>query len=113
MKSQNTLEVMARLGHGARGVVYCLVGGLALLAAIGSGGRMGGSGGALRTILEQPFGRVLLGIIALGFACFALWRFIEATTDADRRGTEWKGLAVRGAHLFGGVIAVGLAVSAL
>ncbi len=113
MAAQNTLEVMARLGHGARGVVYCLVGGLALFAAIGSGGRTGGSGGALRIVLEQPFGRVLLGLIAIGFACFALWRFLEATTDADRRGNEWKGLAIRGAHLIGGVIAVGLAVSAL
>ena len=68
MAGQNTLEVMARLGHGARGVVYCLVGGLALFAAIGSGGRTGGSGGALRIILEQPFGRVLLGLIAIGLA---------------------------------------------
>jgi Domain of Unknown Function (DUF1206) len=113
MAAQNTLEVMARLGHGARGVVYCLVGGLALFAAIGSGGSTGGSGSALRTLVEQPFGRVLLGLIAIGFACFALWRFVEATTDADRRGNEWKGLAIRGAHLVGGAIAVGLAVSAL
>lgn len=113
MKSQNTLEVMARLGHGARGAVYCLVGGLALLAAIGPGGQTGGSGSALRTLLGQPFGRVLLGLIALGFAFFALWRFVEAVTDADRRGDGWKALGVRGAHLVGGVIAVGLAVSAL
>jgi hypothetical protein len=113
MRSQNTLEVMARLGHGARGVVYCLIGGLALLAAIGSGGRTGGSGSALRTLLGQPFGRVLLGAIALGFAFFAVWRFVEAATDADHRGKEWKGLAVRGAHVVGGFIAIGLALSAL
>src|SRR5829696_5501102 len=113
MAAQNTLEVMARLGHGARGVVYCLIGGLALLAAIGSGGQTGGSGNALRTLLGQPFGRVILGLVAIGFACFALWRFVEATTDADHRGNGWKGLAIRGAHLGGGAIAVGLAVSAL
>ena len=113
MRSQNTLEVMARLGHGARGAVYCLIGGLALLGAIGAGGQTGGSGSALRTVVGQPFGRVLLGLIAVGFACFALWRFLEATTDADRRGSDWKGLAIRGAHFFGGFIAVSLAVSAL
>jgi hypothetical protein len=83
-----------------------------VLAAIGGGGQTGGSGGALRTILGQPFGRILLGIVGLGFVCFAAWRFVEAITDADRRGSEWKGLAVRGAHLIGGAIALGLAASA-
>ena len=94
-------------------MVYCLVGGLALLAAIGSGGQTGGRGSALRTLLGQPFGRVLLVAIALGLAFFALWRLVEATSDADHRGNGWKGLAIRGAHLIGGVIAVGLAMSAL
>jgi hypothetical protein len=112
MAGQNPVETMARLGHAARGVVYCLVGGLALLAAIGSGGQTGGSASALRTLLGQPFGRILLGAIALGMAGFAAWRFVEAITDADRRGTEWKGLAIRGGHLIGGVIALGLAASA-
>ena len=65
MNSRNTLEMTARLGPGARGLVYCLVGGLALLAAIGSGGQTGGSRSALQTILDQPFGRVLLVTIAL------------------------------------------------
>ncbi len=37
--SRNPLEILARAGYGARGVVYGLVGGLALLAAIGSGDR--------------------------------------------------------------------------
>lgn len=113
MTPQNTVEVMARLGHASRGAVYCLIGGLAMLAAIGSGGRTGGSGGALRSLLGQPFGRVLLVMVAVGFAFFALWRFVEAITDADRRGNGWKGLAIRGAHVIGGVIAISLAVSAL
>jgi hypothetical protein len=107
------LEVMARLGHGARGAVYCLIGGLALLAAAGSGGQTGGSRSALRTLLGQPFGRVLLIAISLGLVCFAVWRFLEAAADADHRGNHWKGLAIRGARLGGGAIAIGLATSAL
>ena len=113
MASRNTLEVMARLGHGARGAVYCLVGGLALLAAIGGGGRTGGSRGALQTLLGQPFGRVLLVLVAVGLSFFAAWRFVEAMADADHHGRNAKGLAIRGAHLIGGVIALGLAASAL
>jgi hypothetical protein len=113
MGSQNTLEVMARLGHAARGAVYCLVGGLAVLAAIGSGGQTGGSRSALQTLLGQPFGRVLLVLIATGFAFFAAWRAIEALSDADHRGRAWKGLAVRAVHLGSAGIYVGLAFSAL
>lgn len=113
VKSQNTLEVMARLGHAARGVVYCLVGGLALLAAISSSGQTGGSASALRTLVGHPFGRVLLVAIAIGLAFFAAWRALEAITDADRCGSEWKGLATRAAHLMSGCIYIGLAVSTL
>ncbi len=108
----NPLEAAARLGYGARGVVYCLVGGLALLAAVGSGGQTGGSGQALRSLLDQPFGRVLLGAIALGLAGFAAWRVVEAVTDADRRGASGKGLALRAAHLFSGAAYAGLALTA-
>lgn len=107
-----TLETFARLGFGARGLVYGLVGGLAVLAAIGSGGRAGGSRSALQALLGQPFGRVLLGLIAAGLLAFAAWRVIGALTDADHRGASGKGLAIRGAHLLGGAIYAGLAASA-
>lgn len=59
-----TLEHIARLGYGARGAVYCLVGVLAVLAAVGSGGQTAGSKSALTTLLSQPFGRIWLGLIA-------------------------------------------------
>ncbi|HYP19280.1 MAG TPA: DUF1206 domain-containing protein, partial [Chloroflexia bacterium] len=68
--SGNSLETLARFGFGARGLVYCLVGGLAVLAAVGSGGQTGGSRSALATLLDQPFGKVILGVIALGLFGF-------------------------------------------
>ena len=64
----STFEKLARLGYGARGLVYCLVGGIALLAAIGWGGQTGGSRSALTTLLDQPFGRAILAVIGLGLA---------------------------------------------
>lgn len=109
----NPLEILARAGYGARGVVYGLVGGLALLAAIGSGGQTGGSRSALQSLLSQPFGKVWLTVIGLGLLGFCIWRVVEALTDADRHGADAKGLAIRGAHLIGGGIYAGLAVSAL
>ncbi|WP_407522429.1 DUF1206 domain-containing protein [Methylobacterium oryzisoli] len=111
LDARPSLELLARAGYGARGLTYCLVGGLAFLAAIGEGGRTGGSRSALMALLGQPFGRVLLGAVALGLAGFALWRVIEAVTDADRRGRSAKGLAVRAGHLVSGGIYGSLAVS--
>jgi Domain of Unknown Function (DUF1206) len=109
---RNTIERIARLGYGARGVVYIVVGGLALLAALGHGGRAGDSKDALRTVLAGPFGAAVVGVIALGLLGFALWRSVEGITDADQRGTSAKGLAVRGAHLISAGLYLGLAVSA-
>jgi hypothetical protein len=107
------MEIMARLGYGARGIVYCLVGGLALLAAFGSGGQTGGSRSALQSLLSQPFGKAWLVLIASGLLGFAAWRIVEALTDADHRGREWKALGIRAAHLVSGGIYAGLAVFAL
>jgi hypothetical protein len=111
--TRNPIETLARLGYGARGLVYGLVGGLALLAAIGSGGQTGGSRSALQTLLAQPFGQFWLILIAIGLFGFCAWRFLEALTDADQRGSDMKGWAVRGAHIISGVIYAGLAISAI
>jgi len=111
--SRNPVETLARFGYGARGVVYGLVGGLALLAAIGSGRQTGGSRSALQTLLSQPFGKVWLVLIAIGLFGFCAWRVLEALTDADRRGSDLKGLCVRAVRLIGGLIYAGLALSAL
>ncbi|GJD80332.1 membrane protein [Methylobacterium gregans] len=109
---RNTLERLARYGYGARGLVYCVVGALAVLAALGAGGQTGDSKGALRAVLGGPFGPVVVGAIAVGLLAFAIWRLVEGITDADRRGTGPKGLAVRGAHLISAGIYGGLALTA-
>lgn len=106
------METMARLGYGARGLVYCLVGIFALLAAIGMGGQTGGSRSALGHLLEQPFGSVLVGLLALGLACFAAWRIVEAASDADGHGSQPKQQALRAAHGLSGIVYAGLAVTA-
>ncbi|TGE00551.1 DUF1206 domain-containing protein [Methylobacterium nonmethylotrophicum] len=108
---RQALELLARLGYGARGITYCLVGGLAVLAAVGVGGQTGGSRSALLILLGKPFGWILLGLIAFGLAAFALWRVVEAVTDADGYGRSAKGLATRAGHLVSGVIYGGLALS--
>jgi hypothetical protein len=111
--AKETLENAARCGYAARGIVYLLVGGLSLLAAIGAGGMSGGSTDALRELMNQPFGGVLLAVVAAGLLAFALWRLVEALSDADGHGTGAKGLAVRGAHLVSSALHFGLAAWAI
>ena len=71
-------ERLARFGHLARGVTFCLVGILALEVAFGLGGKITDRKGALQTLAGDPFGRALLGALAVGLGGYALWRFAQA-----------------------------------
>jgi hypothetical protein len=88
------IEVLARTGYAARGVVYLVIGYFAVRAALGSS-EAKGTEAALVSILGQPFGNVLLWIVASGMAAFCVWRLVQAVRDTDDHGTDAKGLAVR------------------
>jgi hypothetical protein len=77
---------------------------LAFLAAIGEGGTITDSDGALRAILSQPFGHIMLLILAAGLFGYAAWRTLDALIDSDGRGTDAKGLAVRASYFARGLI---------
>lgn len=70
--------ILGRVGFVARGVVYCLLGVLAVQVAFGDRGEKVDKQGALQAVARQRFGPVLLGAIAVGFAGYALWRYAEA-----------------------------------
>lgn len=106
------LAWLARAGYAARGVVYLLVGGLALMAAFGSGGQTTGSRGALRTLADETWGMIALGAIGIGLIGHALWRFMQGALDADDHGTDGKGLVIRAGLLGSGVMYVLLAIYA-
>lgn len=105
-------EGLARLGYAAKGVVYIVVGLLAAQAAFGSGGSVDGSDGAIATILRQPFGRFMVGAIAIGLFGYALWRFVQAGLDPEGKGSDAKGIARRIGYAVSGVIHTSLAVEA-
>ena len=69
--------IVARLGLTARGIIYILMGLLAFLIVGGSHAEVDQKS-ALDKVLLRPGGSLLVGLIAFGFACYALWRFFEA-----------------------------------
>ena len=106
------VERLARFGYATKGVVYAVVGGLGLAVAIGAGGQTTDPHGALETIGAQPFGQLLLVLVTVGLAGYALWRLFQAVADPDREGTEAKGIAKRIGHGIAALIYLGLAFSA-
>ncbi|MFI9377586.1 DUF1206 domain-containing protein [Streptomyces parvulus] len=75
-------EGAARAGLTARGVIYLLVGVLALQIAFGTGNREADRGGALEEIADKPFGAVMLWALGIGLVGMALWRLSEAAFGA-------------------------------
>lgn len=108
------LTMLARLGYFSRAVVYLLIGLFAVLVTFGSSaGQTTDSKGALRHLLEQPFGSVLLLLLALGLFCYAIWRFAESFFDLNQQGKSAKGIVKRVGYFFGGLTHSLLGVYAL
>lgn len=99
---------IGRIGYAAKGVVFFAVGLLALLLAFGAGGSAEGARGAIELIAEQPFGRIILAIVAIGLLAYSIFRFVQAALDVEERGTDAKGIVTRIGFAVSGFIYLGL-----
>lgn len=97
------IQRLERFGYIVRGVIYVVIGLLALELAIGAGGGTVSPNSAITLIGRQPFGKVLLVLIAIGLAGYSLWGFVRAIFDPLRRGSDAKGLVARAGFLLSGV----------
>ncbi len=84
----DTFEYLARAGLIARGVVYGIIGILALKLALGDGGQTTDQQGALQTIAQGPFGKVLLAVTAVGLLGYSAWRLIRAALGHGPEATD-------------------------
>ena len=92
----NKFELLARWGYAARGIVYLVLGGLTLWGV----GAAATTEDALSTVLAQPFGRVLLGAVAIGLIGHVLWRLAQGFLNADHVDNDAKGFVVNTALAF-------------
>ena len=106
------VTTLAHAGYAAKGVVYLIIGGLALGAALHIGGGLMDQAGATRVIYHQPFGAFLLILAAVGWFGYGLWCLIQAVFDTARYGTDAKGVVARLGYAAIGVVYGGLAVLA-
>jgi hypothetical protein len=112
MRSQH-LQLPARVGYVARGIVFMILAYFTALAALDAHAHPVDSKDALRTLLAQPLGGFLLFSVAAGLMCFALWREAQCFGDADGCGRDIKGMARRITYGAAGLFYVAFAAVAV
>ncbi|SEU02581.1 DUF1206 domain-containing protein [Hymenobacter actinosclerus] len=104
------IRTLARVGFAAKGLVYGLMGTLALLAATGQQqGQTADKKQAVQTLQGLPGGPVLLGLIALGLLAYIVWRVVQAVRDTEDKGNDMAGIARRVGYAASGLVYASLA----
>src|SRR5688500_3186267 len=106
-------ERFARFGLVSKGVVYCLMGILSVLAAFGLSQKNGDKAEALKTIYSQPFGQIILVIIGVGLLGYVMLRFFQAFKDIDNKGKDMKGVLNRIGYTLSAFLYLGIGAYAL
>lgn len=117
-KAQNQverwIEHYARVGYGAKGIIYGTVGILALMEAFDlSRGETVGSEGVLRRLSEQPFGQMLLIVLTVSLMGYVVWRFIQAALDPEHSGCDASDVLRRFSYACSGFAYAGVGFSAV
>jgi hypothetical protein len=105
-------EALARAGFVARGLIYGIIGLLAFDLAVGHGGKITNQQGAMRTLEQQPFGHLLLVLLAVGLGGYAIWRLFRAILGHGPEGAD-RGIERLGALGSGIVYAVFCAIAVM
>ncbi len=97
------MEGLARLGYAVRGAMYFMIGSIALQSALGKASTPADQIGAIAAIGRLPSGRILLWVMLVGLASYALWGVIRAVLDPFHRGSDTNGMLARGGYLISAI----------
>jgi hypothetical protein len=78
------VEPAARIGHGAKAVVFILTGFLTVAAHLGIVGEVDGPGAAFAALRRAPLGKVMLATLGIGLLYYAAWELCRALGDPER-----------------------------
>lgn len=102
-KDNPWIERWMRIGYVARGLLYGMVGFLAIQLLLTGRGAVTDRTGALAAIAAQPFGRLLLIVIAVGVTGYALWSLLRAILNPFNDDHSLSGILSRIGSLVTGV----------
>jgi hypothetical protein len=104
------MTLLARFGYTVKGILYLVIGILAIQLATGNGGKATDQRGALQWISTLPFGKFLLILMIIGLIGFGLWSLIQAIFDTEGKGKKAKGIVARIGYAVIGIVYIGLAI---
>jgi hypothetical protein len=104
------MVILARFGYTVKGILYLVIGALAIQLATGNGGKATDQRGALQWISTLPFGKFLLILMIIGLIGFGLWSLIQAIFDTEGKGKRAKGIIARIGYAVIGITYIGLAI---
>lgn len=102
------VDVLAKFGLASRGIVYLLIGWLALLIALGHRSEPANQRGAIAEVAHHRLGTVVVVLLGIGLAAYAVWRLSEAAFGVAGEGRK---TGPRLKSLVRGLAYAGLAVS--
>ena len=107
------LELLERAGYVVRGVLYVVMGGLALALALGIGGTATDPTGTVVILTRFPAGKIFLVAVVIGLGAYAIWGFVRAIFDPLNRGHKAGGIMQRLGFAWSGIAYASIALFAM
>ena len=108
--NSSAMANLAAIGFFVYGGVYLIIGTLAAQVALGEGGRITDSKGAILEVARAPFGGILLIFVMIGLFAYSTWRIVQAFVDPEGKGATVYGLFIRLGRLVSSITYGALAV---
>lgn len=113
LHKEEWFEKFFRFGLISKGIVYCLLGILTVMTAVGLRGDNAGKEEAFKMIYDQPFGKILLALLSLGLFGYVTLRLFQCFKDIDKKGNDFKGIMARAGYGISALIYMTLGIYAV